>query len=105
MPRPVTMRPNQERLFPQTLGNLHDFEYFCVDKILKIMKIRSYGKAELAQLYSPYITPSAARKKLRFWIGLQPKLLQALQEIGYTESAKSFTPAQVRLIVEAIGEP
>ncbi len=69
------------------------------------MKIRSYGKAELAQLYSPHITPSAARKKLRFWIGLQPKLLQSLQEIGFTDTSKSFTPAQVKLIIEAIGEP
>lgn len=69
------------------------------------MKIRSYGKAELAQLYSPHITPSAARKKLRFWIGLQPKLLQSLQDIGFTDASKSYTPAQVRLIVDAIGEP
>jgi hypothetical protein len=69
------------------------------------MKIRSYGKAELAQLYNPNIAPASACKMLNTWIKLQPKLVQALQEAGFSKSAKTLTPAQVKLIVDAIGEP
>ena len=32
------------------------------------MKLRTYGKGELAQLYCPNITTAAARKKLMQWI-------------------------------------
>ena len=67
--------------------------------------IRMYGKSELAQLYCPHISPSAARRKLMQWIALQPHLSASLQQIGLTESSRCFTPAQVKLIVDAIGEP
>lgn len=69
------------------------------------MKIRTYGKSELAQLYCPHITASAARKKLSLWINTYPNLLESLQRIGMTDLSRSYTPAQVRLIVEALGEP
>lgn len=68
-------------------------------------KIRTYGKGELAQLYCPYLSTSAARRKLMQWIELQPRLVEALYTSGLTEYSKSFTPMQVRLIVEALGEP
>lgn len=66
---------------------------------------RTYGKSELALLYNPYITPKAACKKLNLWISLQPRLVESLREYGLTPLSKSYTPAQVRLIVEALGEP
>ena len=69
------------------------------------MKIRTYGKGELAQLYCPNITTAAARKKLMLWINLYPNLMDALHQAGFSDSTRSFTPAQVRLIVEALGEP
>lgn len=69
------------------------------------MKIRTYGKGELAQLYCPNITTAAARKKLKLWISHYPHLMDGLYAIGYSEASRSFTPAQVRLIVEALGEP
>mgnify|MGYP002236819460 CR=1 FL=1 len=34
--------------------------------------IRSYSKSELAMLYSPYITPKAAVRKLNRWIPSNP---------------------------------
>lgn len=67
--------------------------------------LKEYGRIELARLYCPYITPDAAWKKLRRWIRLCPGLTDKLASAGYTEHVRSFTPAQVRLIAEAIGEP
>lgn len=75
------------------------------DGTMEIFRIRMYGKSELAQLYCPYLSSSAARRKLMQWISLQPRLVAALQESGLTEASRSFTPIQVRLIVEALGEP
>ena len=69
------------------------------------MRIKEYGRTELAQLYSPTITAGAAWKKLRRWIAASPGLEERLAESGYTESCRSFTPAQVRLIVGALGTP
>ena len=69
------------------------------------MNIRTYGKGELAQLYCPHITTAAARKKLMQWINLYPNLMDALHQTGFSDTTRSFTPAQVRLIVEALGEP
>ena len=68
-------------------------------------KIREYGRTELAQLYSPDITPASAWKKLKIWIGLYPGLNQQLSLLGYHQRQRIFTPSQVRAIVDAIGEP
>lgn len=68
-------------------------------------QIKAYGKGELAQLYCPHITTSAARKKLMLWINCYPNLMDGLRSIGYSEISRTFTPAQVRLIVDALGEP
>ena len=68
-------------------------------------QIRTYGKGELAQLYAPYVTQAAACKKLMYWFSLQPQLVEALKCHGLTDKSRTFTPIQVRLIVEAIGEP
>ena len=70
-----------------------------------MFQIRTYGKGELAQLYCPNITTAAARKKLMLWINYYPHLMDDLRSIGFSDTARSFTPAQVRLIVEALGEP
>lgn len=40
-----------------------------------------------------------------YWISLQPALVDALHASGFSQKVRSFTPAQVRLIVEALGEP
>ena len=72
---------------------------------MKTFCIRKYGRTELAQLYCPDITPAAAWRNLRQWIRCFPGLEESLAEHGYTRRCRSFTPAQVRLIVEALGEP
>jgi len=68
-------------------------------------RIKEYGRTELALLYSPSLTPDAAWRRLKRWIFLFPGLTERLEAIGYCHSQRSFTPAQVRMIVEALGEP
>ncbi|MEG1564592.1 MAG: DUF4248 domain-containing protein [Bacteroides sp.] len=66
---------------------------------------RSYGKSELASLYLPHILPGSAMKAFNEWIIAFPGLTARLQATGFMRNAKRYTPAQVRMIVEAIGEP
>ena len=68
-------------------------------------RIRSYGKSELAQLYLPDITPCAARRTFNSGIVLSPGLSDRLKAYGFTPSSHYYTPMQVRLIVDALGEP
>lgn len=70
-----------------------------------MIRIREYGRTELAQLYSPDIQPESAWKKLKLWIELKPGLLDHLKQLGYDGHTRSFTPAMVRAIIEDIGEP
>ena len=56
-------------------------------------------------MYCHTIMPESAWKKFKRWMHLYPGLMQQLTDIGYTEHSRSFTPAQVRLIVDALGEP
>lgn len=67
--------------------------------------IRRYGKEELGRLYCPEVSPSRARHVLMEWINRQPQLVEQLTRYGFDKNAKIFTPLQVRLIVEALGEP
>lgn len=67
---------------------------------------RTYGRTELALLYSPDITPEAAWRKLKNWIAVYPGLPKRLAQAGYLpHRQRTFTPAQVAIIVECIGEP
>lgn len=68
-------------------------------------KIREYGRMELAQLYCPDIAPESAWRKLKAWIALYPGLAERLSALGYDGSTRSFTPAQVQAITDALGEP
>jgi hypothetical protein len=43
--------------------------------------------------------------KLNPWIDRYPGLRQQLTALGFRPKARIFTPAQVRAIVEALGEP
>lgn len=67
-------------------------------------RIRAYGRTELAQLYCPTLTPGAAYRKLRQWIALSPGLIARLETLGSGKS-RTWTPAEVKEIVEALGEP
>ena len=67
--------------------------------------IRTFGRTELAQLYSPDLTAEAAWKKLKRWIALNGDLTQELQQLGYTHSQRTFTPKMVEHIFYYLGEP
>lgn len=68
-------------------------------------RIKEYGRTELAMMYCPGIAPESAWRKLKRWMQLSPGLLDRLRDTGYDGCSRSFTPAQVRLIVDALGEP
>jgi hypothetical protein len=68
-------------------------------------KIRAYGRMELAQLYSPQLTDIAAYRKMKKWISLCPGLLQRLYDLGYESKRRSFTPLEVRVIVDDLFVP
>ncbi len=72
---------------------------------MKDNKTKSFGRGELALRYNPHLTPSAARKKLNQWIAHHPTLAADLAQTGFTEKMRSYTPKQVSLIFEALGEP
>ncbi len=67
--------------------------------------IRCYGKGELAQIYLPNVLYRSALKSFNEWLERAPGLMAALEEAGYTPASRRYTPAQVRLIVDALGEP
>lgn len=67
--------------------------------------IRTYGRTELAQLYCPNLCPEAAFRKLKQWIELSPELSGGLPALGVSSRSRTYTPAQVRLIVDVLGEP
>lgn len=68
-------------------------------------KVRAYGRTELAQEYCPTLTPSAAYRKLRQWISRSPGLAERLRLLGCNGRSRTWTPAEVKEIVEALGEP
>ena len=63
-------------------------------------EIRAYGKSELAMMYAPELTESGAWKKLKRWMKINPRLRHLLKSSGNT-----FTPKQIRRIVDELGEP
>lgn len=69
------------------------------------MVIRPYGKGELAMLYAPSLTQQSAVNRLTEWIRANPTLTESLLRSGYRSHQRLFTSYQVRLIVEALGEP
>ena len=69
------------------------------------IETRTFGRTELAQLYSPDLTAEAAWKKLKRWINLNRDLTQELAQLGYTSHQRSFTPKMVSRIYYYLGEP
>ena len=68
--------------------------------------IRTYGRTELALLYSPNLTSQAAWRKLQSWIELNTELSNELYLLGYDgDKMRSFTPKMVSRIVYHLGVP
>ena len=57
--------------------------------------IRTYGRTELALLYSPHLCPRRRLSvNLRQWIDLYPGLRENLLLQGGSARSRSYTPAQ-----------
>ena len=56
-------------------------------------------------MYFPDSSPHTAVSHLMSWIRRCTQLCQQLQEMGYETTCKTFTPRQVKAIVEQLGKP
>ena len=90
-------------MFQTANGSLH-FSLLTLHS-MQYQTLRAYGKAELAQLYSPGASRASALRLLNKYLHAADGLLDALERTGYTRGSRHFTRYQVRLIFEAIGEP
>ena len=68
-------------------------------------EIRAYGVGELAELYSPQMSHRGAIMQLWRWINYHGVLKAKLLVLGFRPGIRSFTPRQVKCIVEHLGEP
>ena len=67
--------------------------------------IRTYTKKELALMYFPESMPRTAVNHLMVWIRRCDPLWEELMKMGYYKTSKSFSPKQVKAIVDYLGEP
>jgi hypothetical protein len=68
-------------------------------------RIQAYGKGKLASKYFSDKQPKVAGRLFRKCVGESPGLMDRLMATGFKPANRIYTPAQVRLIVEALGEP
>ena len=73
--------------------------------MIEDFKIRMYTKKELALMYFPESMPRTAVNHLMAWIRLCTPLWDELLKMGYCKTSKSFSPKQVKAIVDYLGEP
>lgn len=63
------------------------------------------GVSEFAQLYFPGHTPVVAYKRMWEWIQISPGLKAKLQAAGWAKFQKLYTPKQVAVLIDHLGEP
>lgn len=68
-------------------------------------KTKSYGVAELACKYLPTLNKRSASNQLRSWINKNEALKNSLIAAGVQTRQKIYTPKQVQIIIEHLGEP
>ena len=73
--------------------------------MIQDFKIKAYTKKELALRYFPDSMPRTAVNHLMAWIRRCPSLWQELAATGYEPPCKAFTPRQVKVITEYLGDP
>ena len=73
---------------------------------MRKFEIRAYTKKELAMCYFPSAENAhSAVNRLMAWINRCEPLSMALAAQGYQKMARWFSPKEVRIIVEHLGEP
>ena len=68
---------------------------------METFKIRTYGRTELAQLYSPGLCPQAAFRKLNQWIDFHPTLRSSLHALVASTMSRTCAGVYVRVLSEA----
>ena len=64
------------------------------------LKVQSIGRSELAQRYFPYVQPMSA------WLKLKALLLENPDLAPLTQlKRRTFSPAEVNKIYQALGQP
>lgn len=69
------------------------------------IEIRSYKCNELAMLYCPFVEPDSASRQLRRWINENKPFYDALTAQGWKKGNRTFTSAQVEVIISFLGMP
>ena len=64
------------------------------------------SKTDLARAYFPN-TPNdeTARRNLSRWIRMNPEIVERLAAAGYRTRQHIFTPQQLRIIYDVLGDP
>lgn len=68
-------------------------------------KSKVWGHTELARLYFPGILLKSASAQLSLWIRRDEELLEDLKKAGYRKGQRMFTPCQVEILVDHLGDP
>lgn len=66
---------------------------------------KSLSSKELAILYFKNCLPESGVKQLKRWIRKNKALKEALVKAGYHDKQRIFSPLQVALIFQYLGEP
>lgn len=69
------------------------------------MKIQALHLKEIAGIYFPNSTPRSANTQIKRWFMYNKALMKALSDAGYVNGQRVFTPKQVQLVFEYLGEP
>lgn len=68
-------------------------------------KNRVWGHMELAQLYFPGILSKSASSQFSHWISRDEELLAELRKAGYRKGQRIYTPRQVTILTDHLGDP
>lgn len=68
-------------------------------------KNRVWGHTELAICYFPHMLVKSASTRLGVMIARDEELLADLKKAGYFKGQRSFTPRQVLIIIDHLGDP
>ena len=84
---------------------------FNILNLRKMTKLTNFAdeyplnKGDLAMMYSPNVCRKSALRLLNAYIHRARGLLPALEDTGYSHSARHFTRRQLELVLEYLGEP
>lgn len=68
-------------------------------------KNKIYGHTELALLYFPNVLPKSASTQLTRWIRRDKELLEALLRAGYFKGQRMYSPLQLSILIDHLGDP